>query len=237
MPKFIMPLDNPKVTSAYGWRVIFGNKEWHQGIDLIDTKLGAKAPIYAMADGTVSYAGTLSSYGLVVRIKHKIDGVNYETLYAHLSKINVKVGQTVKQTDVIGVIGTTGRSTGIHLHAEIHVNGFWSTGQPLAKDLLNYASLSDTPSKFKSNGSELTMSQYNELKKIIETQNAKIKELENKLSNKMDILSEREVGKSHKEAWSWAEKEGLLNGKSPQDYISREQLGTVMKRLSDKLSK
>jgi len=146
MTKFIMPLDNPRVTSKYGWRTIFGSKEWHQGVDLVDKKLGAKAPIYAMADGTVSYAGTLSSYGLVVRIKHRINGVNYETLYAHLSKINVKVGQRVKQADVIGIIGTTGRSTGIHLHAELHVGGFWSKGQPLAKDVLKYVKLSDTPS-------------------------------------------------------------------------------------------
>ena len=81
------------------------------------------------------------------------------------------------------------------------------------------------------------MSQYTELKKIIDSQNGKIKELENKLSNKMDILPEREVDKSHKEAWEWSKKEGILNGKSPQDYVSREQLGTVLLRLFNKLKK
>ena len=102
MPTFIMPINNPKVTSAYGWRTILGSKEWHQGVDLVDTKLGAKAPIYAIAEGVVSYTGELFSYGLVVKIKHFIDGVKYESLYDHLSRINVKVGQEVNQADVIG---------------------------------------------------------------------------------------------------------------------------------------
>ena len=131
----------------------------HQGVDLVDTKLGAKASVYAIAEGVVSYAGALSSYGLVVRIKHLIDGIKYESLYAHLSQINVKVGQEVNQADVIGTIGKTGNSTGIHLHAELHVNGYWSPGQPLAKNLLAYVKLSDTPSVIKNNGGELTMNQ------------------------------------------------------------------------------
>lgn len=237
MPRFIMPLDNPKVTSSYGWRTILGSKQWHQGVDLIDTKLGAKAPIYAIAEGVVSYVGDQSSYGLVVRIKHLIDGVKYESLYAHLSKINVKIGQQVNQGDIIGIIGKTGNSTGVHVHVELHVNGYWSSSQPLARDLLQYAKLSDTPSVIKNNGSELTVSQYNELKNIIEAQNQKIKELENKLSNKIESLPERDAGISHKDAWEWLRAQAITNGASPQAYLTREQFASLLWRYHDKFVK
>ena len=237
MPKFIMPIDHPKITSAYGQRMIFGSKDWHQGVDLVDTKLGAQAPIYAIAEGVVSYTGELSSYGLVVRIKHLINGVKYESLYAHLSQINVKVGQEVNQAEMIGVIGKTGNATGVHLHAELHVNGYWSPGQPLAKDLLTYVNLSDTPSVIKNNGGELTMNQYDELKKIIEAQNQKIKQLENKLANKIDALPEREASTSHQETWEWLKAQAITNGTSPQAYLTREQFASLLWRYHNKFVK
>ena len=237
MSAFIMPINNPKVTSTYGWRTILGSKEWHQGVDLVDTKLGAKAPVYAIAEGVVSYTGELSSYGLVVRIKHLIDGVKYESLYAHLSRINVKVGQEVNQADIIGVIGKTGNATGVHLHAELHVNGYWSTGQPLAKDLLTYVNLLDTPSVITNNGGELTMSQYDELKKIIEAQNQKIKQLENKLANKIDALPERDASTSHQDAWEWLKTQAITNGTSPQAVLTREQFASLLWRYHKKFVK
>ena len=227
---FICPVKNARLTSAFGYRTIAGNKEWHQGVDLAST---GKVPIYASADGTVIRAQSLSSYGNVVMIRHNINGKRMETNYAHLDSYCVKVGQKVKQGQQIGIMGATGRSFGVHLHFELH-NGAWVTGQKNAINPMQYISLNDWNTK---DSEELTMSQYTELKKIIETQNAKIKELENKLSNKMDILTDREVDKSHKEAWEWSKKEGLMNGKSPQNHVSREQLCTVMKRLSDKLNK
>ena len=227
---FICPVKNARLTSAFGYRTIAGNKEWHQGVDLAST---GKVPIYASADGIVIRAQSLSSYGNVVMIRHTINGKRMETNYAHLDSYCVKVGQKVKQGQQIGIMGATGRSYGVHLHYEIH-NGMWVSGQKNAINPMQYISLNDWNAK---DSEELTMSQYTELKKIIDSQNGKIKELENKLSNKMDILTEREVGNSHKEAWEWSKKEGLLNGKNPESHVTREQMSTVMKRLFDKLKK
>ena len=227
---FICPVKNARLTSAFGYRTIAGKREFHQGIDLASN---GRVPIYASADGTVIRAQSLSSYGNVVMIRHNINGKRMETNYAHLDSYSVKVGQKVKQGEQIGIMGATGRSYGVHLHFEVH-NGEWKSGQPNAVNAMNYISLNDWDNK---DTGGLTVSEYNKLIKLIESQNAKIKDLENKLSNKMDILSEREVGKSHKEAWLWSEKEGLLNGKNPESHVSREQLSTVMKRLFDKLKK
>lgn len=80
--------------------------------------------IYAAADGKVTRVDYLrESYGNFIYISHKINGRTYQTAYAHLKSTNVKVGQTVKQGQIIGVKGTTGSSTGVHLHFEIHDGG------------------------------------------------------------------------------------------------------------------
>jgi murein DD-endopeptidase MepM/ murein hydrolase activator NlpD len=91
------------------------------GID-IDLYAAPNAPIAAAAAGTVTFAGGNSccSYGLYVVVDH---GNGYTTLYAHLSKISVSVGQSVKQGAVLGAGGRTGYSTGNHLHFEVHQNG------------------------------------------------------------------------------------------------------------------
>lgn len=83
--------------------------------------------IIAAADGTVTKARTAETdgFGKVVFVVHNIGGVVYETVYAHLSSISVKVGQVVKQGQKIGVKGTTGNSTGVHLHFEI-CKGQWN---------------------------------------------------------------------------------------------------------------
>lgn len=100
----------------------------HKGIDLVD-KRGAKAPVYATANGTVvacSKGAWDWSYGNMVAIHH---GNKEYTNHAHLSKIKVKLGQKVKAGDVIGYQGSTGRSTGNHLHFEIHL-GKWNRVNP-----------------------------------------------------------------------------------------------------------
>ena len=89
----------------------------HTGLD-IATAQGT--PIKVVADGTVTNASYTGSYGNLVKINH---GNGIETWYAHTSKMYVKVGQTVKAGDVIAAVGTTGNSTGPHLHFEIRING------------------------------------------------------------------------------------------------------------------
>lgn len=90
----------------------------HPGMDLTDP---SGTPIHAVADGTVVYAGSiLFGYGNHVIVKHN---GQLETLYAHLSKILVKEGQTVTKATELGEVGATGWATGNHLHFEVHVNG------------------------------------------------------------------------------------------------------------------
>ncbi|CAM5557437.1 hypothetical protein LSPH24S_07116 [Lysinibacillus sphaericus] len=82
---------------------------FHYGVDLAN-KTGT--PIWASADGVVSYAAPLSSYGNVVILTHSINGQIYTTVYAHLSAFNVSVGDVVNQGQQIAAMGSTGRSTG-----------------------------------------------------------------------------------------------------------------------------
>ncbi|MEL6235347.1 MAG: DUF5930 domain-containing protein [Pseudomonadota bacterium] len=108
-----------RFTSGFGTRrdPFNGRTRQHNGIDLAGDR---GTPIVATADGTVIFAGRMRGYGKIIKIQHAF-GV--ETLYAHLHRIRVKVGDTVSQGDLIGDMGNTGRSTGTHLHYEVRVNG------------------------------------------------------------------------------------------------------------------
>ncbi len=121
---FKAPFGMP-VHDAFRWTSGFGYRRdpkgagtrMHAGTDMA----GAYGtPIYATADGVVSYAGWDSGYGRVVRIKHAF---GLETLYGHQSQIRVTVGQRVSRGERIGDMGNSGRSTGTHLHYEVHVGG------------------------------------------------------------------------------------------------------------------
>lgn len=109
------------ITSTHGTRLDpFTNEpSFHKGIDIADSGVHNQ-PVISALDGTVTYAGDLGSYGNLVVINH---GNGVETRYAHLNSINVRTGQRVKGADVVGRVGTTGNSTGSHLHFEIRVNG------------------------------------------------------------------------------------------------------------------
>jgi murein DD-endopeptidase MepM/ murein hydrolase activator NlpD len=108
----IWPVSGP-VTSPFGWR--WGRM--HEGID-IGVSYGT--PIHAAASGTVIYCGWESGYGNLTVLDH---GGNLATAYGHQSSIAVSCGQLVNQGDVIGNVGSTGHSTGPHLHFEVRVNG------------------------------------------------------------------------------------------------------------------
>lgn len=107
------------LSSRFGYRIspFTQRKEMHKGLD-ISTRLNT--PIIAPADGIVIRTGWNGSFGKMISIRH---GNGYITKYAHLNKIIVKKGQTVKRGDKIGQVGQTGRSTGPHLHYEIHLKG------------------------------------------------------------------------------------------------------------------
>jgi len=121
-----LPLGEPvgvpaRLTSNYGLRVDPFNKRpaWHNGIDMAAYY---KAPIAAAGPGTVSHAGLKSGYGRLVEIDH---GFGFKSRYGHLNSISVKEGDTVAIGDTLGKMGSSGRSTGPHLHFEV-----WFHGKP-----------------------------------------------------------------------------------------------------------
>lgn len=114
-----MPVDGARMSSGYGTRIhpVLGGRRGHKGIDLAGP---TGTPIYATADGVVSRADWFSSYGLYVSLEH---GGSLQTRYGHMSRLNVAAGQRVKKGEIIGYMGSTGRSTGSHLHYEVRVAG------------------------------------------------------------------------------------------------------------------
>ncbi|MBW8783462.1 MAG: M23 family metallopeptidase [Novosphingobium sp.] len=113
------PVDGFRLTSTFGMREhpVLGGYRAHKGVDLA---VPAGTPIHAPGDGIVEKAEWFSSYGLFVAIDH---GSSTETRFGHLSRLNVSAGQFVHKGDIIGYVGTTGRSTGPHLHYEVRVAG------------------------------------------------------------------------------------------------------------------
>lgn len=113
------PLASNRVTSPFGMRFdpVVKRKQLHEGVDL-EARIGT--PVHTVADGRVVKAGQETGYGNVVKIDHP---GGFETVYAHLSKIDVHVGQSVTVGQVIAKSGNTGWSTGAHLHFEFHVHG------------------------------------------------------------------------------------------------------------------
>jgi murein DD-endopeptidase MepM/ murein hydrolase activator NlpD len=119
----IQPVSNKnlnRLASGFGYRVdpVYKTVKFHAGLDFA-APLGT--PIYATADGIVRVAGNLGNgYGNHVVVNH---GYGYETLYGHMYRIGVKNGHRVKRGEVIGYVGSTGKSTGPHCHYEVHKNG------------------------------------------------------------------------------------------------------------------
>jgi murein DD-endopeptidase MepM/ murein hydrolase activator NlpD len=116
----------PSIWPTYGWLTgrfgrrsdpFTGEPAFHQGLD-ISTEKGQ--PVYATANGVVDSASYSGEYGNLITLKHDF---GLSTRYGHLSRFNVKPGQQIKRGDVLGYVGSTGRSTGAHLHYEILANG------------------------------------------------------------------------------------------------------------------
>ncbi|WP_223805166.1 M23 family metallopeptidase [Tsuneonella flava] len=115
----VLPASVEMVTSSYGVRrdPFTGAAAMHSGLDF---RGPIGAPIYAAAKGVVTFVGQKSGYGNIVEVSH---GNGMVTRYAHMSKFSAHVGEKVKAGAVIGAIGSTGRSTGPHLHFEVRING------------------------------------------------------------------------------------------------------------------
>jgi len=119
----IQPVSNQdlnRIASGYGYRIdpIYNTIKMHAGLDFTAPQ---GTPIYATADGSVKTAGfSDGGYGNYVVINH---GYGYETLYGHMVRIKARSGQRVKRGEIIGYVGSTGKSTGPHCHYEVHKNG------------------------------------------------------------------------------------------------------------------
>lgn len=119
----IQPVSNrdlDRIASGFGMRIdpVYGTAKMHKGLDFTAPQ---GTPIYATGNGTVEVAGqTGDGYGNHIVINH---GYGYETLYGHMYKVKVRAGQKVKRGEVIGWVGSTGKSTGPHCHYEVHING------------------------------------------------------------------------------------------------------------------
>ncbi len=133
----VAPVPGP-VSSRYGMRrhPILGYRRMHAGLDF---RARRGTPIVAVTDGTVSSAGRAGGCGIAVRIKH---GSNLSTRYCHMSRMSVKRGQTVRRGQVIGYVGSTGLSTGPHLHYEMYRGG--KSINPASVKFVTRAELSGT---------------------------------------------------------------------------------------------
>ena len=111
------PLDKITTSSGFGYRIhpITKKRQFHRGLDIPANR---KTPVRVTADGVVEYVQSANrgSYGRVIRINHNF---GFKTVYAHLNKTMVKVGQIVKKGEIIGLSGNSGRSSGPHLHYEV----------------------------------------------------------------------------------------------------------------------
>jgi murein DD-endopeptidase MepM/ murein hydrolase activator NlpD len=114
---FVRPIEGP-ISSPYGWRdlSVAGNR-FHGGVDLV---AATGTPVRAARGGIVAFAGWAGAYGYVVYVDHE---TGWQTRYGHLSRIDVRVGDRVRQGAVLGAVGSTGASTGPHLHFEVRFEG------------------------------------------------------------------------------------------------------------------
>lgn len=144
----VMPADMRNISSGFGYRrdPFTGRAAMHAGLDF---RGPIGAPIHAAADGRVSFVGNKAGYGRTVEITH---GNGMMTRYAHMSRWDARVGQQVNAGEVIGRIGNTGRSTGPHLHFEVHINGRPVNPRPFLESASNV--LEEARAEFAANGDE-----------------------------------------------------------------------------------
>lgn len=129
------PVDQMRLTSSFGMRnhPVLGKRMRHNGIDI---PAATGTPIYAPADGVVGRAQRLGGYGNYAEIEH---GNGIQTRFGHMSRIAVTPGQRVKMGELVGYVGSTGRSTGPHLHYEVRIAGTPVNPIPFVQTETNFA--------------------------------------------------------------------------------------------------
>jgi murein DD-endopeptidase MepM/ murein hydrolase activator NlpD len=123
------PMEFSRVTSGFAMRFHPVSQSWRQHLG-VDYAAPAGTPVRSVGDGTVEFAGQQNGYGNVIMVRH---GNEQTTLYAHLSRIDVRKGQRVEQGQRIGAVGSTGWATGPHLHFEFRINGHHEDPLRIAK--------------------------------------------------------------------------------------------------------
>lgn len=111
--KFWRPLNSGRMSSKFGSRILLGKKDFHEGLD-IATPIGT--PVYSIANGIVVHIGEAGTTGNAVYINHTVNGKRYTSIYMHLSRYNVRVGDVVSKDSIIAYSGCTGGCYGAHLH-------------------------------------------------------------------------------------------------------------------------
>lgn len=139
----MQPVDNMRLTSSFGVRSdpFHGAAAMHAGID-IPGPIGT--PVYATADGVIGRSGRFGGYGNLVTVNH---GKGIETRYGHLSKILVTGNTRVRRGQLIGLMGSTGRSTGSHLHYEVRIDGAAVNPTPFMQNANVYDQVQERPAR------------------------------------------------------------------------------------------
>ena len=154
---------------------------------------------------------TTGSYGNCVYVKHS-DG--YITLYAHMKKVSVQAGESVNESSVLGIEGTTGNSTGVHCHVEVHKGSYH---YPASIDPLTFI-------RDRLEEEEVTQEEFNKMMKSY-----------------LDFLDKGKPRDWSKDARTWAEKNGLIEGKADgmayESWVTREQMVVFLQRLATILKK
>ncbi|WP_342510614.1 peptidoglycan DD-metalloendopeptidase family protein [Sporosarcina sp. FSL K6-1522] len=254
---FIKPCEG-RITSPFGMRTHPVTKKpstMHWGIDLAKT---GNVPVLAAASGTVSRVqrtGTFGTYGNTIMIVHKIGGKTYETVYAHLRSYNVKVGQSVKAGQTIGIMGNTGGSTGQHLHFEVHT-GRWNNKYSNAKNPVHYMIDPDIEvlqqllinaghkvavDGINGPGTLAAVKAFQKASGLVVDGSAGLATmaaLEKFTKQKEEVIvTNNKPSATHADAWKWATDKKLMNGERPGDPLTREQFATVLKRYDDAYKK
>ena len=129
------PTDKNEIISKFGYRKMSNKQDYHGGVDYVPIQKGVKGdPVHVIANGKVKHIGNdVDGWGRYVVVEH----IEHCTLYCHLDQINVEDEQTVDEGHIIGLMGTTGHSTGVHLHFEVrkcHYSDFWVRWEDITSD-------------------------------------------------------------------------------------------------------